>query len=132
MQLLPIHLLSPGEGGWRIIAPGPSSSSDSHFDVGAPPPALVVMVNVYVLVTSVKPLTSFLHDISVVTTNQEQRGQATEVEHLCLFVCLLVYCYSGCCYTHRVLPLSAPSLPAAAARSCRLPEGFGAGQGGHR
>lgn len=129
MQLLPIHLLNPGKGGHRIISPGPSSS-DSHFDVGAPPPVLVVMVNVYVLVTSVKPLTSFLHDISVVTTNQEQRGRATEVEHLCLS--LFVCCYSGCCYTHRVLPLSAPSLPAAAVRTCRLPEGIGAGQGGHR
>lgn len=99
MQLLPIHLLSPGKGGRRIISPGRFSSSDSHFDVGAPPPALVVMVNVYVLVTSVKPLTSFLHDISVVTTNQEQRGRATQVEHLCLFVCLLLFwllLYSSC------------------------------------
>lgn len=53
-----------------------------HSPDGAPPPALVAIVNVYVLVTSVKPLTSFLHDISVVTTNQEQRGRPTKVKHL--------------------------------------------------
>ncbi|KAK1875327.1 Cadherin-like and PC-esterase domain containing protein 1 [Dissostichus eleginoides] len=38
------------------------------------------MVNVYVLVTSVKPLTSFLHDLSVVT-NQEQQGRPTQLAH---------------------------------------------------
>uniref|UniRef100_A0AAQ4Q135 Cadherin like and PC-esterase domain containing 1 n=1 Tax=Gasterosteus aculeatus aculeatus TaxID=481459 RepID=A0AAQ4Q135_GASAC len=54
--------------------------ADRHSPDGAPPPALVAIVNVYVLVTSVKPLTSFLHDISVVTTNQEQRGRPTKVK----------------------------------------------------
>lgn len=101
----------------RIISPGPLSSSDSHFDVGAPPPAQVVMVNVYVLVTSVKPLTSFLHDISVVTTNQEQRGRATEVEHLCLFVCLLLFwslLYSSC-------PSSLSSVTSCCSSSALLP-----------
>lgn len=53
--------------------------SHSHSPVEAPPPALVAMVNVYVLVTSVTPLTSFLHDVSVVMTNQEPRGRVTKV-----------------------------------------------------
>lgn len=48
---------------------------DSHSPVGAPLPALVAMVNVYVLVTSVNPLISFMHDISVVRTNQKQKGR---------------------------------------------------------
>ncbi|KAM8740231.1 cadherin-like and PC-esterase domain-containing protein 1 isoform 1-T1 [Acanthopagrus schlegelii] len=51
---------------------------------GVPPPALVAVVNVYVLVTSVNPLISFLHDISVVTTNQEQRGRARKLRDFLL------------------------------------------------
>ncbi|XP_068611618.1 cadherin-like and PC-esterase domain-containing protein 1 [Brachionichthys hirsutus] len=50
----------------------------------APPPALVAMVNLYVLVTSMNPLTSFLHDISVVKTNEEPRGRATKLRKLLL------------------------------------------------
>uniref|UniRef100_A0A669F477 Cadherin like and PC-esterase domain containing 1 n=1 Tax=Oreochromis niloticus TaxID=8128 RepID=A0A669F477_ORENI len=53
---------------------------DSFPDSQAPPPALVAMVNVYVLVTSVSPLTSFLHDISVVMTIQHPRGQPVKVD----------------------------------------------------
>uniref|UniRef100_A0AAZ1X8Z0 Cadherin-like beta-sandwich-like domain-containing protein n=1 Tax=Oreochromis aureus TaxID=47969 RepID=A0AAZ1X8Z0_OREAU len=53
---------------------------DSFPDSQAPPPALVAMVNVYVLVTSVTPLTSFLHDISVVMTIQHPRGQPVKVD----------------------------------------------------
>ncbi|XP_047431277.1 cadherin-like and PC-esterase domain-containing protein 1 isoform X2 [Mugil cephalus] len=53
---------------------------DSLFArVQAPPPALVAMVNVYVLVTSVNPLTSFLHDVAVVTTNQQPRGRTLKL-----------------------------------------------------
>ncbi|KAK5849502.1 hypothetical protein PBY51_009140 [Eleginops maclovinus] len=55
--------------------------ADSPSPAGAPPPVLVAMVNVYILVTSVRPLTSFLHDISVVTTNQERRGRPTQLTH---------------------------------------------------
>ncbi|KAM9334858.1 cadherin-like and PC-esterase domain-containing protein 1 [Symphorus nematophorus] len=62
----------------------PQVPEDSHSPVGAPPPALVAMVNVYVLVTSVNPLTSFLHDISVVTTNQEPRGRVTKLSSFLL------------------------------------------------
>ncbi|TDG96441.1 hypothetical protein EPR50_G00228330, partial [Perca flavescens] len=58
--------------------------ADSRSPVGAPPPTLVAMVNVYVLVTSVKPLTSFLHDITVVTTNQERRGRPTKLRNFLL------------------------------------------------
>ncbi|MEQ2233686.1 hypothetical protein ILYODFUR_024275, partial [Ilyodon furcidens] len=42
-------------------------------------PALVAMVNVFVLVTSVTPLTSFIHDISVVMTNENVPGQQIEI-----------------------------------------------------
>ncbi|XP_047245776.1 cadherin-like and PC-esterase domain-containing protein 1 isoform X3 [Girardinichthys multiradiatus] len=42
-------------------------------------PALVAMVNVFVLVTSVTPLTSFIHDISVVMTNKNVPGQQIEI-----------------------------------------------------
>lgn len=45
------------------------------------------MVNVFVLVTSVEPLTSFLHDIAVVTTHLQPGGQLTQVTQL---VCCLV------------------------------------------
>lgn len=54
---------------------------DSQSLVGASPPSLVAMVNVYILVTSVRPLTSFLHDTSVVTTSRELRGQLIKVKH---------------------------------------------------
>ncbi|KAM8908307.1 cadherin-like and PC-esterase domain-containing protein 1 isoform 1-T1 [Spinachia spinachia] len=55
--------------------------ADRHSPDGAPPTALVAIVNVYVLVTSVKPLTSFLHDVSVVMPNQEQLGQPTKLRN---------------------------------------------------
>ncbi|KAK2859261.1 hypothetical protein Q5P01_003881 [Channa striata] len=47
-------------------------------------PGLVAIVNVYVLVTSAKPLTSFLHDTSVVTTNQERKGRPTKLRNFLL------------------------------------------------
>ncbi|XP_024913192.1 cadherin-like and PC-esterase domain-containing protein 1 isoform X2 [Cynoglossus semilaevis] len=50
-------------------------------DDRAPPPGLVAIINVYVLVTSLQPLTSFLHDIIVVTTNHEARGRPTKLSH---------------------------------------------------
>ncbi|XP_023206089.1 cadherin-like and PC-esterase domain-containing protein 1 isoform X2 [Xiphophorus maculatus] len=45
----------------------------------APSPALVAMVNVFVLVTSVTPLTSFLHDVIVVKTSENDPGQQTQI-----------------------------------------------------
>ncbi|XP_072234102.1 cadherin-like and PC-esterase domain-containing protein 1 [Leuresthes tenuis] len=57
---------------------------DSRPPVQAPPPALVAMVNVYVLVTSMTPLTSFLHDISVVMTNQQLRGRTVKIRDFLL------------------------------------------------
>uniref|UniRef100_A0A096MHN5 Cadherin like and PC-esterase domain containing 1 n=1 Tax=Poecilia formosa TaxID=48698 RepID=A0A096MHN5_POEFO len=45
----------------------------------APSPALVAMVNVFVLVTSVNPLTSFLHDIIVVKASENDPGQQTQI-----------------------------------------------------
>ncbi|KAG7496140.1 hypothetical protein JOB18_012898 [Solea senegalensis] len=50
----------------------------------APPPGLVATVNLYVLVTSLRPLTSFLHHISAVTSNQELRGRITELSDFLL------------------------------------------------
>nr|XP_020469112.1 cadherin-like and PC-esterase domain-containing protein 1 isoform X2 [Monopterus albus] len=57
---------------------------DSQSLVGASPPSLVAMVNVYILVTSVRPLTSFLHDTSVVTTSRELRGQLIKLRNFLL------------------------------------------------
>ncbi|XP_060885482.1 cadherin-like and PC-esterase domain-containing protein 1 [Labrus mixtus] len=62
----------------------PQEVVDSDSPVEAPPPALVAMVNVYVLVTSVNPLISFMHAISVVMTNQEQRGRALKLSDFLL------------------------------------------------
>lgn len=44
------------------------------------------MVNVYILVTSVTPLTSFLHDIVIVTTNEDRLGHKVKVKHLSIKV----------------------------------------------
>lgn len=66
---------SCGSTNQKLPLPGFSQSDDAE----APPPGLVAMVNVYVLVTSVRPLTSFLHDVAVVTTNQEPRGRPVKV-----------------------------------------------------
>lgn len=67
---LPMRPRSCGSTNEKLLVPPDSFSGSSPPDQ-VPPPALVAMVNVYVLVTSVTPLTSFLHDISVVTTNQQ-------------------------------------------------------------
>lgn len=40
------------------------------------------VVNVYVLVTSINPLTSFLHDTIVLTTNGEDRGRSNRLKSL--------------------------------------------------
>lgn len=79
------------------------------------------LVAVYVLVTSVNPLTSFLHETSVVMTHREQRGRVTQVG-TCRLTCGPV---SASPFTPSLH--SARRLPAAAAR---LPSGFGAGEGG--
>ncbi|KAM9328427.1 LOW QUALITY PROTEIN: cadherin-like and PC-esterase domain-containing protein 1 [Pholidichthys leucotaenia] len=70
---LPMNPHSCGSTNQKLQLPQESSSR-----VQAQPSALVAMVNVYVLVTSVTPLTSFLHDICVVTTNQQQRGRTVK------------------------------------------------------
>lgn len=56
--------------------------SDSRSPDRTQSPALVAMVNVFVLVTSVTPLTAFMHDISVVWANQSAPGQQMKVKHL--------------------------------------------------
>uniref|UniRef100_A0A3B5B1U8 Cadherin like and PC-esterase domain containing 1 n=1 Tax=Stegastes partitus TaxID=144197 RepID=A0A3B5B1U8_9TELE len=71
---LPMRPHSCGPTNQKLQIP-PNSGSPAK----APPPALVATVNVYVLVTSVTPLTSFLHDISVVTTNQQPRGRPVKL-----------------------------------------------------
>lgn len=57
---------------------------DSNLPDQAPPPALVAQMNVYVLVTSVTPLTSFLHDTSVVTTNQQPAARPVKLRDFLL------------------------------------------------
>ncbi|CAK6983151.1 cadherin-like and PC-esterase domain-containing protein 1 isoform X1 [Scomber scombrus] len=76
---LPMRRHACGSTNHKLHIPHDSAASDSHSPVGAPLPGLVAMVNVYVLVTSLRPLTSFLHDISVVTTNQEGKGRPTKI-----------------------------------------------------
>lgn len=95
----------------------------SQSAVGAPPPSLVA---VYVLVTSVTPLTSFLHQTSVVMTRREQGGRVTQVG-TCPLTCGLG---PASCFTPS--PPSARPLPAAAARAAPIPSGSGAGEGGDR
>ncbi|KAM9824593.1 cadherin-like and PC-esterase domain-containing protein 1 [Neosynchiropus ocellatus] len=60
-------------------SPLPIRSTVSPLPGAAASPGLVAMVNVYIVVTSIKPLTSFLHDIVVVTTHQEKRGRAVQL-----------------------------------------------------
>ncbi|XP_026218762.1 cadherin-like and PC-esterase domain-containing protein 1 isoform X2 [Anabas testudineus] len=69
-----------------IMKPYSCGSANQMLQIpqDGPSPGLVAMVNVYILVTSVRPLTSFLHDISVVTTNQELRGRPTKLRNFLL------------------------------------------------
>ncbi|XP_069376137.1 cadherin-like and PC-esterase domain-containing protein 1 isoform X2 [Paralichthys olivaceus] len=67
---LPMRRYSCGSTNQKLWMP-----QDSLSPVGAPPPGLVAMVNIYVLVTSLQPLTSFLHDVIVVSTNRELRAR---------------------------------------------------------
>ncbi|TMS01103.1 Cadherin-like and PC-esterase domain-containing protein 1, partial [Larimichthys crocea] len=81
---LPMRPYACGSSNQKLQIPEDSTGVDRHPPVRAPPSTLVAMVNVYVLVTSVSPLTAFLHDISVVMTNQEQRGRATKLGNFLL------------------------------------------------
>ncbi|KAK9526032.1 hypothetical protein VZT92_016691 [Zoarces viviparus] len=81
---LPMMPHACGSTNQKLQVPQDPAGADRHSPARAPPPALVAMVNTYVLVTSVKPLTSFLHDISVVTTNQEQRGRPMKLRNFLL------------------------------------------------
>lgn len=42
-----------------------------------------LVATVYVLVTSVNPLTAFLHETSVAMTHLDRRGRVTQVRHTC-------------------------------------------------
>ncbi|XP_015254892.1 PREDICTED: cadherin-like and PC-esterase domain-containing protein 1 isoform X2 [Cyprinodon variegatus] len=57
----------------------PDFPQDSRSPDQTQSPALVAMVNVFVLVTSVTPLTAFMHDISVVWANQSAPGQQMKI-----------------------------------------------------
>ncbi|KAM4711919.1 cadherin-like and PC-esterase domain-containing protein 1 [Anableps anableps] len=57
--------------------PFPPQHSDHAPSPGHAP--LVAMVNVFVLVTSVRPLTSFLHEAGVVRTSENAAGQQTQI-----------------------------------------------------
>ncbi|XP_029351193.1 cadherin-like and PC-esterase domain-containing protein 1 [Echeneis naucrates] len=76
---LPMKPYSCGSTNQKLLVP-----QGSHSPAGAPPTGLVAMVNVYVLVTSIRPLISFLHDTSVVTTYQEQGGRARKLRDFLL------------------------------------------------
>ncbi|XP_034019226.1 cadherin-like and PC-esterase domain-containing protein 1 [Thalassophryne amazonica] len=55
----------------------PEASSPSTGQ--ATPPHSVAMVTVYVLVTSATPLTAFLHDVSVVSTNRDTKRRSVQL-----------------------------------------------------
>ncbi|XP_035502590.1 cadherin-like and PC-esterase domain-containing protein 1 isoform X2 [Scophthalmus maximus] len=76
---LPMRPHSCGSTNQKLSFP-----EDSPSPVQAQPPGLVAMVNVYVLVTLIRPLTSFLHNIVVVTTPEEQRGQPRKLRDFLL------------------------------------------------
>ncbi|XP_022611548.1 cadherin-like and PC-esterase domain-containing protein 1 [Seriola dumerili] len=76
---LPMKPYSCGSTSQKLQIP-----QDRRSPARAPPPGLVTMVNVYILVTSVRPLTSFLHDISVVSTNQDPRGRPMKLRDFLL------------------------------------------------
>ncbi|XP_037552036.1 cadherin-like and PC-esterase domain-containing protein 1 [Nematolebias whitei] len=67
-----------------LSSQNPDFPRDSRFPVQALPPALVAMVNVYVLVTSMTPLTSFLHDIITVTTTEDSFGRKHKIRDFLL------------------------------------------------
>ncbi|XP_034528958.1 cadherin-like and PC-esterase domain-containing protein 1 [Notolabrus celidotus] len=77
---LPMMPHSCGSTNQRLQVPQEEEGWDSRSPVGA----LDATVNVYVLVTSVNPLISFLHDIIVVRTNQEQRGRTIKLRDFLL------------------------------------------------
>ncbi|KAM7367453.1 hypothetical protein PAMP_015353 [Pampus punctatissimus] len=81
---LPMRPHSCGSISQKLQVPHDSAGYDGKSPVGAPPPGLVAMVNVYIVVTSLRPLTSFLHNISVVTTNQEPTGRPTQLRNFLL------------------------------------------------
>ncbi|XP_074553825.1 cadherin-like and PC-esterase domain-containing protein 1 [Halichoeres trimaculatus] len=81
---LPMTPHSCGSTNQKLPLPQEVYGGDSNSPVGAPPPAVVAMVNVYVLVTSVNPLISFMHDISVVRTNQKPKGRAIKLKEFLL------------------------------------------------
>ncbi|XP_030006780.1 cadherin-like and PC-esterase domain-containing protein 1 [Sphaeramia orbicularis] len=81
---LPMRPYACGATNQKPQFPEDSTGAKSLFQAVSPSPAFVAMVNVYVVVTSVNPLTAFLHDISVVMTNQEQTGQSTQLKSFLL------------------------------------------------
>ncbi|CAN9508353.1 unnamed protein product [Ophioblennius macclurei] len=78
--VLPMRPRSCGSTDQKLQIPQDSSNPPDQ----APPLALVATVNVYVLVTSVTPLASFLHDISVATTNQRPAGKPVKLRDFLL------------------------------------------------
>lgn len=81
---LPMRPYACGAANQKSQFPEDSTGTKSLSQAVGPSPAFVSMVNVYVVVTSVNPLTAFLHDISVAMTNQEQTGQPTQLKSFLL------------------------------------------------
>ncbi|XP_077355726.1 cadherin-like and PC-esterase domain-containing protein 1 [Festucalex cinctus] len=73
VNLLPglVEALSAVLTGLPIMPPAHPPATDSGE---APPPGPVAAVSVFALVTSLRPLSCFLHDIAVVTANQTTRA----------------------------------------------------------
>ncbi|KAF7653264.1 hypothetical protein LDENG_00085140 [Lucifuga dentata] len=56
-----------------------SVEQDRRAAASSTPRGLVAVVTAYVLVTSAKPLTSFLHEVSVVRTSEDLSGRCTQL-----------------------------------------------------
>ncbi|XP_036066152.1 cadherin-like and PC-esterase domain-containing protein 1 isoform X1 [Oryzias melastigma] len=77
---LPMRPGSCGSTSWKVLL---SQQRSSPVDVLSP--TLVAMVNVYVLVTSVSPLTAFLHDVGVaMQSGQQRRGRPVKIREFLL------------------------------------------------
>ncbi|XP_078797749.1 cadherin-like and PC-esterase domain-containing protein 1 isoform X3 [Oryzias latipes] len=76
---LPMRPRSCGSTSWKRLL-----YKDRSSPVDVLSPALVAMVNVYVLVTSVSPLTAFLHDVGVVVQSQQRQGRPLKIRDFLL------------------------------------------------
>lgn len=79
---LPMKPYSCGLIYQKHLLPKKSTSANSLTKPIAPSQSHGAVLNVYVLVTSVNPLTSFLHHTCTLTTNADQSGRLTRLQSL--------------------------------------------------